>query len=140
MKKLNILISREIAFEKENFHQSICYSWGTQLNFSSPKTFVKWKQVKATNMILQRPDLQVFSEIVIKYCSKCEEPSFLFLRFKRKRFYGIKSNNIATLCRCQAYISWLFPIHFQPLPRKIDGFILLPCLEGLLSISCKNFK
>ena len=28
---------------------------GSQLNFSSPKKFVKWKQVKITNMILQRP-------------------------------------------------------------------------------------
>ena len=47
MKKLNIVIWREnlCASQNANFHQRLVLE-GTQLNFSSPKKFVKWKHVK----------------------------------------------------------------------------------------------
>ena len=43
---------------KYKFWSATLFLEGSQLNFSSPKTFFKWKQVKITNMILQRPQVQ----------------------------------------------------------------------------------
>ena len=54
--KTNIVIWQEkfCASENANFSSATLFLEGSQLNFLLQK---KWKQVKITNMILQRPEV-----------------------------------------------------------------------------------
>ena len=52
-RRTNFLVKSQFSV----FSSDTLFLEGNQLNFYSPKHFVKWKQVKTTNMILQRPEL-----------------------------------------------------------------------------------
>ena len=45
----------QILLENEKIHQPLCFLKAAHWTLSSPKKLVKWKQVKITNVILQRP-------------------------------------------------------------------------------------
>ena len=115
------------------FHQPLFRR--SQLNFSYHKKFIKWKQVKITNLILKRPEGLVLPEMLRSLWSKMSFSTLLTL-WKALPLISwirllLKSITLSNSCSLAIPIT-LFTIYGTRLPLKIKTSVSLGiCCKGV---------